>query len=453
MANSNTKTQKVSVGLDIGTTKVCAIILTEDEKKDTYKIIGCASAVNAGVNRGVIVNIEKTVEAIKSVIKEAEHQSGMLISDVVVGIAGDHIESLTEVSTIAIANSNQIISQTDVDRAIDELRKSKISSDRKIVHIVPYEYVIDGQDGITQPVGMYGIRLQVNVHIVTGIRTAIQNIYLCVEQNAGLKVNDIILEPIASSLALLSDEEKEVGVCLIDIGGGTTDITIFKDDVLRHTSVIAIGGNKITDDVKTGLSTTKVEAERIKCSYGHSYKPSIMTKDELLMIRGVGGYPHKEIKKEDLCDIIQPRVEELFEMCNDEIVKSGFANDLGAGVVLTGGSALLKGADELAHRIFHNPIRIGYPSGEKYVGLSNEIESPIYSTSVGLALHSLNINAIKGETKLNYDIEKAKRAQEAVAESNSEDSSFTSDNETTDENNTDENQSLFEKAKDWLTKL
>jgi cell division protein FtsA len=443
MSNSNKEMQKISVGLDIGTTKICAIVLTQGENSDTYKIIGCASAPNTGVNRGVIVNIEKTVDIIKKVIKEAEQQSGIEISEVVVGIAGDHIESLTEISTIAISNTNQIISQADVDRAIEELKKSKISSDRKIIHIVPYEYIIDGQDGITQPVGMYGIRLQVNVHIVTGIKTAVQNIYLCVEQNAGLQVKDIILEPIASSLSLLADDEKEVGICLIDIGGGTTDITIFKDDVLRYTSVIAIGGNKITDDVKTGFGTTKVEAERIKCNYGHSYKPSFMTKEDPLQIRGVGGYPHKEVKKEELCDIIQPRVEELFEICNEEIIKSGFANGLGAGIVLTGGSSLLKGVDELAQRIFNIPVRVGYPSGEKYLGLSNEIENPIYSTAVGLALHSLNMNAIKGETT--FSLNKEKKLQEKVEEEVKENENK--------ESEIKEKKSIFDKAKDFLTKL
>ncbi|MDR0927014.1 MAG: cell division protein FtsA [Ignavibacteria bacterium] len=387
--------QKIAVGLDIGTTKVCAIILTEGEKNDNYKILGCSTTKNTGVNRGVIANIEKTVEAINKVVKEVQQQSGITFTDVVVGIAGDHIESASEVSTITINNPNQIVSQVDVDRVTEELRKSKISNDREIIHIVPYEYLIDGQGGITQPIGMCGVRMQANVHIVTGVKTAIQNIYRCVDNNAGLKVRNIVLEPIASSLALLNDDEKEVGVCLIDIGGGTTDITIFKDDVLRYTSIVAIGGNKITDDVRAGFRTTKDEAERIKCSYGHTFMPSIMKKDDTFMIRGVGGYPPQEPTKDQLCNIIQPRVEEIFEMCYGEILKSGFANELGAGVVITGGAALLKGTDELASRIFNSPVRIGYPSGENYVGLSTEIESPIYSTAVGLALYALKENSSK----------------------------------------------------------
>jgi len=446
--NSKNENQKIAVGLDIGTTKICAIALTEGERKGTYNIIGCDTIINSGVNRGVIVNIEKTVEAIKNVIAKTEQQAGTKISEVVVGIAGDHIESFSEVSTISISNPKLIISQNDVERAIDELRKSKISADRKIIHIVPYEYIIDGQDGFTHPIGAYGRRMQANVHIVTGIRTAVQNINLCVEQNAGLQVKDIILEPIASSIALLGNDEKEVGVCLIDIGGGTTDITIFKDEVLRFTSVIAIGGNKITDDVRTGIGTTRDEAERVKRSYGHSFKPSIMTKEEVIMIRGVGGSPHKEIKKEDLCDIIQPRVEELFEICNEEIIKSGFANGLGAGIVLTGGSALLKGVDELAHRIFKIPIRIGYPSGDKYIGLSTEIESPIYSTAVGLALHSLDmdsVDSIKGAAY--FDDQSEEKYNNTVTENDSE------ENISQTEKTTSEKQNILSKVKNFFTDL
>lgn len=470
MQDSNKKNKKISVGLDIGTTKVCAVVLTEGDKGGTYKIIGCATTVNVGVNRGVIVNIEKTVSAIKNVIGQVEQQSGVTVKDVVVGIAGDHIESLSEISTIAISNQNQIVTKLDVERVIDELRKSKISSDRKIIHIVPYEYIIDGQDGITQPIGMCGVRLQANVHIVTGLKTAVQNIHLCVENNADLAVKDIILEPIASSLALLNEDEKEVGICLIDIGGGTTDITIFKDDVLRYTSVIAIGGNKITDDVRTGFGTTKVEAERIKCNYGHSFKPSILTKDELIMIKGVGGYPHKEIKKEDLCDIIQPRVEEIFEMCKEELIKSKFADSLGAGIVLTGGTALLKGVDELASRVFNAPVRIGYPSGEKYTGLSVEVETPIYSTAVGLALHSFEIDAIEEATSgttVNFDkkddLEEKNRSEKnkwwkKKTKDDNNDKSDKINNEDeyiNDEDNKDDEdkQSLLQKAKDFITKL
>jgi cell division protein FtsA len=438
MTKNNVDSKQIAVGLDIGTTKICSIVLTGGEKQGTYKIIGCASTQSAGVHRGVIANIEQTVNAIKQVIYDVEHQAGVKVSEVVVGIAGDHIDSLSTVSTVSISNTNQIVTLDDVNRAIEELRRSKISKDRRIIHIVPYEFIIDEQDGITQPVGMYGLRLQANVHIVTGKETAVRNIHLCVE-NAGLKVKSVILEPIASSAALLSEDEKEVGVCLIDIGGGTTDITIFKDNVLRFTSVIAIGGSKITDDVKQGFGTTKIEAERIKCDYGYTFKPSIMSKEEKLMIRGVGGSPHKEVNKEALCDIIQPRVEEIFEMCNEEIIKSGFANGLGAGIVLTGGSSLLKGVDELAQRIFNIPVKVGYPSSDKYLGLSSEIESPKYSTAVGLALFALSGDVMNGETTTELDEKDTLEVEEKI--------------EITEEEQQTNKQSFIEKAKDFLTKL
>jgi len=448
--NSKNENRKIAVGLDIGTTKICAIALAEGERNGTYSITGCDTVANLGVNRGVIVNIEKTVEAIKTVIHKLEQQAGTKISEVVVGIAGDHIESFSNVSTISISNPKKVIGKSDVERIIDELKTSKISADRKIIHIVPYEYIIDGQDGVTQPVGMYGVRMQANVHIVTGLNYSMQNIHLCVEEHCGLKVKDIILEPIASSIALLGNDEKEVGVCLIDIGGGTTDITIFKDEVLRFTSIVAIGGNKITDDVRTGIGTTRDEAERVKRTYGHSFKPSIMAKDEFFMIRGVGGAPHKDIKKEDLCDIIQPRVEELFEICNEEIMKSGFANGLGAGIVLTGGSALLKGVDELASRIFKVPVRIGYPSGNKYIGLTTEIESPIYSTAVGLALHSLNmdsatVDSIKGSSY--FEEGNGSRFVDDTVEENMEEV-VSQENKTVEEK-----KNFLQKAKEFFTDL
>ncbi len=413
MSQEQLQNKKIAIGLDIGTTKVCALVLEELEDS-SYNILSCASTENIGVNRGVIVNIEKTVNAIKKVITEAEQQSGKKITEVVAGLAGDHIESLSEVSTITISNENKIVTQADVDRVIDELRKSKISADRKIIHIVPYEFILDGQDGIINPVGMYGVRLQANVHIVSGLHTAVQNIGRCVEKDTHLKLRDIILEPIASSTALLAEDEEEVGVCLIDIGGGTTDITIFKDNVLRFTTIIGIGGNKVTDDVKSAFNTTAVEAERIKCESGHTFMPSIMRKDEHVLIPGVGGTAPKEITKTELCEIIQPRMEELFEMCNEEIIKSGFSGKLGAGVVITGGSSLLKGTDELASQIFQMPVRIAYPSGEKYKGLSDIIESPKYSTAVGLALHALSFSK-NNDNQSTQDLEEENKEDTQVS--------------------------------------
>lgn len=458
MAKNVLDKKKISVGLDIGTTKICALVI-EDAGEGAYNILSCAITENTGVNRGVIVNIEKTVANIQKVIKEAEQQSGIEISKVVAGLAGDHIESLSEVSTITISNQNQVVGQSDVDRVIDELRKSKISADRKIIHIVPYEYIVDGQDGIINPIGMYGVRLQANVHIVSGMRTAVQNINRCVEENAGLILKDIVLEPIASSIALLTEDEQEVGVCLIDIGGGTTDITIFKDNVLRFTTVIGIGGNKVTDDIKSAFKTTAMEAERIKCSYGHTFLPSLMRQKELFIIRGVGGMQPQEVSKEELCEVIQPRMEELLEMCNEEVIKSGFANTLGAGIVITGGSALLQGTDELAARIFNAPVRIGYPSGEKYRGLSEIIESPKYSTAVGLALHSLFLDDLDNnkstlQSSSSIDSVGVNNIENKKEDKDEYDNQSIIDSEIEEPITTkNKKESWINKTKDWLSKL
>lgn len=391
MEQEQSKKRKIAVGLDIGTTKVCALVI-EENTDDTYNILSCAVTENRGVHRGVIVNIEKTVEAIKTVISTAEQQSGIKIKDVVVGLAGDHVEALTDVSTITISNQNNIITKADVDRVISDLSKSKIAAGRRIIHIVPYEYIVDGQDGIHDPIGMCGVKLQANVHIVSGLETALKNISVCVEEKVGLNIKKIMLEPIASSQALLSDEEEEIGVGLIDIGGGTTDLTIFENNVLRYTTVIGIGGNNITEDIRRTVLTTAIEAERIKCTYGHTYLPSLM-KDDNFQIGGAGSIKPKDMKKSDLCRIIQPRLMELFQMCKHEIeVTAGYGGKLGAGLVITGGSALFEGTEELATEIFNCPVRIGYPLGIKYKGLSDYIENPKYSTVVGLALEALKFN-------------------------------------------------------------
>ena len=391
MIQEQSKKRKIAVGLDIGTTKICALVVEETDA-GSYNILSRAETKNLGVNRGVIVNIEKTVSAIKTVISVAEQQSGIKIKDVVVGLAGDHVEAFSDISTITISNKNNIITQSDIDRVINDLSRSKISADRRIIHIVPYEYIVDGQDGIHDPRGMSGIKLQANVHIVSGLETALKNIYVCVEEKAGLSLKKIMLEPIASSQALLSEDEEEVGICLIDIGGGTTDITIFENNVLRYTTVIGIGGNNITEDIRRAFFTTTLEAERIKCTHGHTFLPTMMSKDETFMISGVGGRQPKEVTKGTLCSVIQPRMVELFQWCKEELDKAGYLDKLGAGVVITGGSALFAGTDELAANIFNLPVRIGYPSIQKYRGLTDDIGNPKYSTVVGLALEALKLN-------------------------------------------------------------
>lgn len=378
----------ITVGLDLGTSKVCAIVASPDDKPNSLKILGIGIAVSEGLNRGVVTNIEKTVKTIEKVIEQAEQQSGIKIKDVVVGIAGDHIQSFQSRGVVGISNPNREITQKDVERALEDGKNQKIPSERKILHVIPQDFIIDGQDGITDPVGMSGVRMEANVHVVTGLDTAIQNIHTCVNR-LGLNVKQIVLEPLASSYACLDDEEKEVGVALIDIGGGTTDIAIFKEGIIRFTSVFAIAGKKVTDDIREGLGIIKDQAERIKKEYGHAHLDSIL-KDEVFMIPGIGGRKPLEISKSLLCKIIQPRMEEIFEFALYELRRSGLSGSLGAGIVVTGGSSLLRGTEELAQEVFGMPVKIGMPSSVTYTGLAPEVKNPTYSTAVGLALYGLN---------------------------------------------------------------
>lgn len=380
--------EKLIVGLDIGTSKICALVSSPDEKPNSLNILGIGIAESEGMNRGVVVNIDKTIKSIRKVVDQAEQQAGIGINDVVVGIAGDHIDSFQTKGTIGISNSNHEITKMDVERVIDESRKVKIPSERKILHVMPQDFIIDGQDGIIDPVGMSGVRMEVNVHVVTGSETSIQNIYRCV-QRAGLNVKDIVLEPLASSYAVLDDEEKEVGVALIDIGGGTTDIAIFEENLIRFTSVIAIGGKHVTNDIRKVLGIIVSQAERIKKEYGHTHLDSVLN-DEVIMIPGIGGRSPMEANKSYLTQIIQARMEEIFTFALTEIRRSGFSQKLGAGLVITGGCSLLRGVEELAQSVFGMPVKIGIPSGITYSGLGPEVENPIYSTAVGLALYGLD---------------------------------------------------------------
>ena len=382
-----TENEKIIVGLDIGTSKICALVASPDEKPNSLNILGIGIAESEGMNRGVVVNIDKTIKSIRKIVDQAEQQAGIEIKDVVVGIAGDHIDSFQTKGTIGISSSNHEITKMDVERVIEESRKVKIPSDRKILHVLPQDFIIDGQDGITDPVGMSGVRMEANVHVVTGSETSIQNINRCV-QRAGLNAKAIVLEPLASSNAVLDTEEKEVGVALIDIGGGTTDIAVFEENLIRFTSVIAIGGKHVTNDIRKVLGIIVSQAERIKKEYGHTHLDSLLN-DEVIMIPGIAGRSPMEAKKSYLTQIIQARMEEIFTFALSEIRRSGFSQRLGAGVVITGGCSLLRGVEELAQNVFGMPVKIGIPSGITYSGLAPEVENPIYSTSVGLALYGL----------------------------------------------------------------
>lgn len=380
----------IIVGLDIGTTKVCAIVAAPKRGGKGLTILGIGESPSEGLNRGVVVNIEKTVRSIEQAIQQAQQQSGVTIAEVIVGIAGDHIQSFPTMGIVGISNPETEITQRDVQRLLDETRKIALPSDRKILHIIPQDFIVDGQDGITDPVGMSGIRMEANVHVVTGLVTAAQNIYRCVER-AGLRVRNLVLQPLASSYAVLDEEEKEIGVALIDIGGGTTDIAVFEGGIIRHTALFGIAGRQVTDDVRRGLGIIASQAERVKQEYGHAMQ-SIIMRDEMFMIPGVGGRKPMEITKSLLCEIIQPRMEELLEFALAEIRRSGYSQNLSAGIVLTGGGALLRGIDELAAQIIGMPVKIGIPAGSDSGGLAPEIENPRYATGVGLIRYAMKHN-------------------------------------------------------------
>jgi cell division protein FtsA len=377
--------ERIIVGLDIGTTKVCAIVASTDEN-GRINILGIGHSPSDGLTRGVVTNIDKTVRSIQSAIEEAESQSGVKIQTVMAGIAGDHIQSFQSRGVIAISRPENEITQEDVDRLIDDTKRVALPSDRRIIHVIPQEFIIDGQDGVYDPVGMSGVRMEANVHIITGLVTAAQNIVKCV-QRAGLAIDDMVLEPLASSYAVLDEEEKEVGVALLDVGGGTTDLAVFEDRTIRHTAVIPIAGNQVTNDIRKGLGILSEQAEKLKKDAGFAYLPAILD-DEPIVLPGIGGRDPLRVDKNLLCQIIQPRMEEILEIAAMEIKRSGYSKHLSAGVVLTGGGSLIKGTADLAKEVLGMPAKIGIPTGFN-AGLVKEVENPIYATGVGLVIHGL----------------------------------------------------------------
>ncbi len=377
--------ENIYVGLDIGTTKVCAIVASLNENNE-INILGIGRSKSEGLTRGVITHINKTIESIKAAIHEAEEQSGLKLDSVVAGIAGDHVQCLQTRGVVAISGKDQIITEADEKRLIDDTKKVALPSDRRIIHVIPQEYIVDGQDGVIEPVGMSGVRLEGTVHIITGLISATQNIMRCV-QSAGVNVSDIVLEPIASSDAVLNEEEKEVGVVLIDIGGGTTDVAVFVDRTIRHTAVIGIAGKKVTDDIRHVLGILTDQAEHLKIEHGHAHRSSVID-DEPIMIPGIGGRTPLSIDKKMLSNIIQARMEEILKLAAVEIKRSGYQKHLFAGAVLTGGGSLVKGTADLAREILGMPVKIGIPSGF-HGGLLREIENPMYATGVGLVMHAI----------------------------------------------------------------
>jgi len=377
--------ERIVVGLDIGTTKVCAVVASADEM-DRINVLGVGIAASDGLNRGVVVNIDRTVEAVRKAVDEAERMAGVRVRSVLVGIAGDHVQSLQSRGVITISNRHGEITENDVQRLLEDTTHLAMPADREILHVIPQDFIVDGQDGVADPVGMSGVRLEANVHIITGLVSAAKNIYRCIEK-AGYQVADIVLEPLGSSFSVLHPDEKEVGVALIDIGGGTTDIAVFEDSTIRHTAVIAVAGNKVTDDLRRGLGIMRDQAEQLKCNFGTALV-DLVSEDETISIHGIGGRPDKSIGRSALAQIIQPRMEEILEIAGIEIKRSGYARHLSAGVVLTGGGSLITGTAELAAEILGVETRVGVPMGLAG-GLVSEVTDPKFATGVGLVLYGL----------------------------------------------------------------
>ena len=367
------------VGLDIGTSKVVAIV-GEMSTSDDIEVIGIGSCRSRGLKKGVVVNIESTVQSIQRAIEEAELMAGCEIHSVYAGIAGSHIRSLNSHGIVAIRDNEVTIG--DVDRVIDAARAVAIPADQKMLHILPQEFVIDNQEGIKEPIGMSGVRLEAKVHMVTGAVSAAQNIVKCVRR-CGLDVDDIILEQLASSYAVLTEDEKELGVCLVDIGGGTTDLAVFKDGSIHHTAVIPIAGDQVTNDIAVALRTPTQHAEDIKVRYACALT-QLANPDETIEVPSVGDRPARRLARQTLAEVVEPRYEELFTLVRAELQRSGFEDMIAAGIVLTGGSSKMEGTIELAEEIFHMPVRVGVP--QFVTGLSDVVKNPIYSTGVGLLL-------------------------------------------------------------------
>jgi cell division protein FtsA len=367
------------VGLDIGTSKIAAIV-AEIRPEGGFEIIGMGSSPSRGLKKGVVVNIESTVNAIQRALEEAELMADCKIREVWTGIAGSHIKSFNSHGMVAIKDRE--VGQADVDRVVETAKAIPIPTDQQILHVLNQEFVIDGQEDVREPLGMSGVRLEVKVHIVTGAVSAAQNIVKCVRR-CGLEVNDLILQPLASATAVLSDDEKDLGVCIVDIGGGTSDIAVFTQGAIRHTAVIPIAGDQITNDIAMALRTPTKEAEEIKRRHGCALR-ELADPQEMIEVPGVGDRSSRQLSRQTLAEVIEPRAEELYALVQAELRRSGFEELLSSGVVITGGSAAMQGMVELGEEVFHMPVRLGLPS---YAGgLSEVIRSPRYATGVGLLI-------------------------------------------------------------------
>jgi cell division protein FtsA len=372
----------IRAGLDIGTTKIAAVI-ARIEEDGTPTIIGVGTSPCEGLKRGVVVDLEKTVSAITKAVGDAELMADVEIKEAYVGIAGDHIKSLNSRGVIAVSRADNTITDKDIERVIDAAKAIRLPDEREIIHVIPQGYIVDNQDGIKNPLDISGVRLEAEVHIVTGAITSIQNVIKCVNR-AGIDVRDLVLQPLASAAAVLGQDERELGCAVLDIGGGTTDLALFQDEAIRYTSIIGLGGKNVTADIAIGLRTPIDQAEKIKIQYGYALR-SLIPKNVVIEVPGPGDRKPRPLSLDILGTIIEPRMEELFTLAKHEIEKNEYGGLLGAGVILTGGASLLRGTAELAEQVFDMPVKIGYPKG--FNGLTDIIDNPSYATVLGLVLH------------------------------------------------------------------
>ncbi|MEE8320033.1 MAG: cell division protein FtsA [bacterium] len=369
--------EQIVVGLDIGTTKICAIVAAVNDGEQV-DIIGVGTTPSKGLRKGVVINIDTTVDSIKKAVEEAELMAGVPIQGVYAGIAGGHIKGFNSHGVVAVKSRE--VTKKDVERVIEAAQAVAMPLDREVIHILKQEFIVDDQDEITDPLGMSGVRLEAKVHIVTGAVTSAQNVIKCCNR-AGLDVLDIVLEPLASSVAVLTEEERDLGVALVDIGGGTTDIAIFRGGTIKHSAVLALGGNNLNNDIAYGLRTPASAADKIKRQFGCALSEMVEKGDEVEVI-SVGGHKPKQISRKYLAEIIEPRAEEIFSLINQEILRSGQEDRVASGVVLTGGTVIMNGMPELAEQVFDLPVRRGYP--QDIGGLVDIVNSPMFATAVGL---------------------------------------------------------------------
>jgi cell division protein FtsA len=383
--------ENLIIGLDIGTTKICVIVAERTE--NGVDIIGIGTHPSRGLRKGVVVDIDATVNSIKQAVEEAELMADCEITSVYAGIAGGHIDGFNSHGVVAVKDRE--VREGDIRRVIDAAKAVAIPMDREVIHVIAQEFIIDEQDGIREPLGMSGVRLEAKIHIVTAAVTSAQNIVKCANR-AGLNVMDIVLEPLASAEAALAADERELGVCLVDIGGGTTDIAVFEEGSIKHTSVLGLGGYHITNDIAVGLRTPFDEAERIKKKFGVAAS-RFLSGDDILSVPSVGGRRPRQMSRKMLCEIIEPRVDEILNLARQELAKEGLENRIPSGVVLTGGCSALEGMTELAEEVFEAPVRLGIP--RNIGGLQDVVRGPMYATGVGLSIFGASQEQDRGQSR------------------------------------------------------